>query len=75
MQIWGFINGTFKGICCLKENQKRIYLNYKKKHNIKWQSIIILNNIINLQKLYKKYINNWKIYYKTKIKVKLKTIS
>jgi len=44
--IWGFIDGTFKGLCRPEKNQKNYYSGYKKQHGLKWQAIVCSDGLI-----------------------------
>lgn len=57
--IWGFVDGTFRDVCWLTENQQKVYFGYKKHHGIKFQRIVLPDSIISsLDGLYKDRLND-----------------
>ena len=74
MKIWGFIDGTFRGIARPKEEQRMFYSGYKKKHGIKWQGIMTPDGILTLQGPYEGRINDWAIYHDTKVESRLREV-
>jgi hypothetical protein len=44
--VWGFIDGTQRGICRPSEDQREWYSGYKKAHTIKYQAIMTPDGII-----------------------------
>lgn len=51
-----------------------MYLNYKKKHEIKFQNTVLLNKLIMMQKLYKEKLNDEKMFKLSKMKNRMKKI-
>ena len=44
--VWGFVNGTLRGIALPFQNQRVTYNGHKRKHGLKYQSITTPNGII-----------------------------
>ena len=44
--IWGFIDGTFQGVCRPTEEQRDYYSGYKKRHGVKYQGIVCPDGLI-----------------------------
>ena len=44
--VWGFVDGTLRGIALPFQNQRVIYNGHKRKHGLKYQSITTPNGII-----------------------------
>ena len=44
--LWGFVDGTFRGVCRPKDEQQIFYSGYKKEHGIKFQGIVLPNGLI-----------------------------
>lgn len=44
--VWGFIDGTVRGICRPSRNQRSVYNGHKRKHALKYQSITTPNGMI-----------------------------
>ncbi|RPA89134.1 hypothetical protein L873DRAFT_1839327 [Choiromyces venosus 120613-1] len=45
-EVWGFINGTMRAICCPDENQEIYYSGYKKCHAVKYQALSTPDSLI-----------------------------
>lgn len=44
--VWGFIDGTFLGVCRPTQEQRKLWSGYKKKHGIKYQGIVTPDGLI-----------------------------
>ena len=74
MNIWAFVDGTFKGIARPTEEQKIYYSGHKKEHGIKWQGIITPDGIISLQGPYEGKANDWSMYHDTKVERRMRKV-
>ncbi len=46
VQVWGFIDGTFLGVCRPCQEQRKLWSGYKKKNGIKYQGIVTPDGLI-----------------------------
>lgn len=72
--IWGFVDGTFRGVCRPQEEQEKIYSGYKKGHGIKWQGIVTPDGLIHMQGPYEGRINDWAMYEDTRITTRIRKV-
>ena len=72
--IWGFVDGTFRGVCQPQEEQEKIYSGYKKGHGIKWQGIVTPDGLIHMQGPYEGRINDWAMYEDTHITTRIRKV-
>ena len=72
--IWGFVDGTFRGVYEPQEEQEKIYSGYKKGNEIKSQGIVTLDGIIHMQGPYEGRINDWAMYKDTHITTRIRKV-
>ena len=72
--IFDFVNDTFRDVCRSLEKQKNVYSEYKKRHEIKWQSIIFLDELIVLNDSYENKANDWTIWNNNKMKYRIRHV-
>ena len=72
--IFDFVNDTFRDVCRSFKEQKNIYVEYKKRHEIKWQNIMFSDQLIVLNDSYKSKTNDWIIWNNNKIKHRIRHV-
>ena len=72
--FWGFIDGTFRGICRPEQDQGLLYSGYKKEHGIKWQGIVTPDGILTLQGPWLGKVNDWKMYEESGVQARMRQV-
>lgn len=72
--IFGFVDGTFRGVCRPLEEQKNVYSGYKKRHGIKWQGIIFPDGLIVLNGPYEGRANDWTIWNNSRVEHRIRHV-
>ena len=74
-QVWGFVNGTLRGIARPGKNQKQYYSGHKKKRGLKWQGIVTPDKLIlGLHGPAPGKTGDWKMWMDSKISEQLRAL-